>query len=158
MDVPLWVWALPIAAIVGLLVFDLFGHVRAPHTPTLRESAVWSAGYVGIAVVFGLLFAVDSIPAIVGLTHDELPFVNGGEHVTGVPEVPTWLSLTVILVTLLVTAVASLPRGRSGHGADAGSFSVTADDRDAAAPGADGRTDAALAAGATGPALSLPTR
>src|SRR3954466_1978071 len=55
MDVPIWVWALTIAAIVGMLVFDYIGHVRTPHAPSLRESAVWSAVYIGIAVVFGLL-------------------------------------------------------------------------------------------------------
>ncbi|MGY1634832.1 TerC family protein [Geodermatophilus sp. SYSU D01186] len=320
MDVPFWVWAITVAAIVGMLVFDFVGHVRTPHAPTLRESATWSAVYVGIAIVFGLLvlwfagpqyggeyfagfvtekslsvdnlfvfvlimgsfavprelqqkvllfgiafalvlrtalifvgaaaiqniswifyvfgafliytaylqargghthdeefkengvlrltrrllptteeyhsdrmtvtiagkryitplaialvaigsadilFAVDSIPAIFGLTQEtylvftanafallglrqlfflldglldrlvylsyglavilgfigvklvihalhenELPFVNGGEHVTAVPEIPTWLSLTVILLTLLVTTVASLAKNR----------------------------------------------
>src|SRR3954463_2719 len=55
MDVPFFVWALTIAAIVGMLIFDFVGHVRTPHAPTLRESAIWSAVYVGIAVVFGLL-------------------------------------------------------------------------------------------------------
>ena len=55
MDVSFWVWAATIAAIIGLLVFDFVGHVRTPHAPTLRESATWSAVYVGIAVVFGLL-------------------------------------------------------------------------------------------------------
>jgi tellurite resistance protein TerC len=321
MDVPFWVWAVTIALIVGMLAFDFLGHVRTPHAPTLRESAIWSAIYVAIAVVFGLLifwfygadfggqyfagyitekslsidnlfvfvlimagfgvprelqqkvllfgitfalvlrtvfivvgaaaienfswvfylfgailiytawvqarsgghggdedyqenavlrfarkvlpttaeyhsdrmtvrldgkrfitplaialiaigtadviFAVDSIPAIFGLTQEtflvfaanafsllglrqlfflidglldrlvylayglavilgfigaklvihalhtnELPFVNGGEHVTLIPEIPTWLSLTVILVTLLVTTVASLAKSR----------------------------------------------
>src|SRR3954468_5466421 len=55
MDVPFWVWAVTVAAIVGMLVFDFVGHVRTPHAPTLRESAIWSAVYVAIAVVFGLL-------------------------------------------------------------------------------------------------------
>jgi tellurite resistance protein TerC len=55
MDVPLWVWAVTVAAIVGMLVFDLVGHVRTPHAPTIRESALWSALYVGIAIGFGLL-------------------------------------------------------------------------------------------------------
>jgi tellurite resistance protein TerC len=55
MDVPFFVWALTIAAIVGMLIFDFVGHVRTPHAPTLRESAIWSAVYVGLAVVFGLL-------------------------------------------------------------------------------------------------------
>jgi tellurite resistance protein TerC len=321
MAVPFWAWAVTVGAIVAMLVFDFVGHVRRPHAPTLRESAIWSAVYVGIAIVFGLLilwfygpefggeyfagyltekslsvdnlfvfvlimasfavpralqqkvllfgiafalvlrtaliflgaaaierfswvfylfgaflvwtawvqarsgghgseeeyrenavlrltrrllptteeysgdrmtakldgrrhitplavalvaigsadvvFAVDSIPAIFGLTQEtylvftanafallglrqlfflvdglldrlvylayglavilafigaklvihalhtnELPFVNGGEHVTAVPEVPTWLSLTVILGTLAVTTVASLAKGR----------------------------------------------
>src|SRR3954451_1243516 len=55
MDVPIWVWALTLGAIVAMLAFDLVGHVRTPHAPTLREAAVWSAAYVGIAVLFGLL-------------------------------------------------------------------------------------------------------
>jgi tellurite resistance protein TerC len=55
MDVPFWVWAVTVAVIVGMLVFDFVGHVRNPHAPSLRESAIWSAAYVGIAVVFGLL-------------------------------------------------------------------------------------------------------
>ncbi|TQN42412.1 tellurite resistance protein TerC [Blastococcus colisei] len=55
MDVPFWVWAVTVTAIVGMLVFDLVGHVRTPHAPTLRESAMWSALYVGIAIVFGFL-------------------------------------------------------------------------------------------------------
>lgn len=54
MDVSTWVWALTILAIVGLLAFDFFFHVRKAHVPTLREAAVWSAGYVGIAVLFGV--------------------------------------------------------------------------------------------------------
>src|SRR3954470_23642871 len=327
MDVPIWVWALTVGLILAMLVFDLVGHVRTPHAPTLREAALWSAGYVGIAVVFGLLvlwfyggkyggeyfagyvtekslsvdnlfvfvlimssfavprqlqqkvllygitfalvlrtvfifvgaaaieqfswvfylfgaflvwtavaqargghqgdeefsengilrltrrflptteeyhgdrltttidgrrlitplaialvaigsadilFAVDSIPAIFGLTQEtflvfaanafsllglrqlyflidglldrlvylhyglavilgfigakllvhalhtnELPFVNGGEHVTLIPEIPTWLSLAVILVTLLVTTVASLLKNRADRAAAA---------------------------------------
>jgi len=55
MVVPFLVWALTIAAIVGLLILDFVGHVRTPHAPSLRESAIWSAVYIGLAVVFGLL-------------------------------------------------------------------------------------------------------
>ncbi|UTX35748.1 TerC family protein [Micrococcus luteus] len=49
-------WALTIALIVGLLAFDYFAHVRKAHTPTIREAAIWSAVYVGIALAFGLVF------------------------------------------------------------------------------------------------------
>ena len=350
MDVPTWVWAATIAAILAMLVFDFYGHVRKPHSPSLKESATWSAVYVGIAVLFGIgvwvfggatpggeyfagyitekslsvdnlfvfvlimasfaiprelqqkvlllgisfalilrtvfifigaaaienfswvfylfgailiytaysqaksgghssdeeykdnvllrtarkvfptteeyhgdklttridgkrfitplaialiaigsadiLFAVDSIPAIFGLTQDtylvfaanafsllglrqlfflidglldrlvylayglavilgfigfklvvhalhtnELPFINGGEHVTAIPEIPTWLSLGVILVTLVVTTVASLARTRHVEAkADAA----------AAAPIGEGVDDTATAGPATG--------
>jgi len=54
MDVPTIVWWLTIVGIVGLLVFDYVFHVRKAHIPTLREAAMWSAVYIGIAVGFGL--------------------------------------------------------------------------------------------------------
>lgn len=54
MNVPGWVWVLTVIAIVGLLLFDYIFHVRKAHTPSLKEAAVWSALYVGIAVVFGI--------------------------------------------------------------------------------------------------------
>ena len=41
------------------------------------------------------------------LHENELPFINGGEHVP-VPEIPTLMSLGVIIVILTVTAVLSL--------------------------------------------------
>ncbi|RBY90654.1 TerC family protein [Blastococcus sp. TF02A-26] len=344
MDVPTWVWALTVTGIVAMLAFDFVGHVRTPHAPTLRESAIWSAVYVGIALVFGLgviwfagaeyggeyfagyitekslsvdnlfvfvlimasfavprelqqkvllfgiafalvlrtvfilvgaaaienfswvfylfgailiytayaqaksgghsddhyeengvlrlvrrvvptteeyhsdklvtkvsgkryitplmialvaigsadiLFAVDSIPAIFGLTQEtflvftanafsllglrqlfflidglldrlvylayglavilgfiglklvihalhtnELPFVNGGEHVTLIPEIPTWLSLAVILLTLLVTTVASLAKNRRTAVAEGTAVPADTDGRRAAVTGA----------------------
>ncbi|WP_420175073.1 TerC family protein [Luteococcus sp. OSA5] len=48
------IWGLTIVFIVGLLLFDFFFHVRQAHVPTLREAAIWSAIYVGIAVLFGI--------------------------------------------------------------------------------------------------------
>ncbi|MFI6923029.1 TerC family protein [Nonomuraea spiralis] len=54
MDVPTPVWWLTILGIAGLLLFDFFFHVRQAHVPTLREAAVWSALYVGIALMFGV--------------------------------------------------------------------------------------------------------
>ncbi|MGV0815432.1 TerC family protein [Mycolicibacterium boenickei] len=45
------------------------------------------------------------------LHENELPFINGGEPVH-VPEIPTLASLGVIIVTLLVTTVASLYKTR----------------------------------------------
>jgi tellurite resistance protein TerC len=54
MNVPAFVWLLTILGIGGLLAFDFFFHVRTAHIPTLREAAVWSAVYVGIALLFGV--------------------------------------------------------------------------------------------------------
>ncbi|WP_409427593.1 TerC/Alx family metal homeostasis membrane protein [Mycobacterium sp. SMC-11] len=54
MDIAGWLWALTIVGLLGLLAFDFFMHVRKAHIPTLRESALWSAGYVGVAVLFGV--------------------------------------------------------------------------------------------------------
>src|SRR3954454_21506352 len=48
------VWTLTIAGIGALLLFDFLFHVRKAHVPTLKEAAVWSAVYVGIAVLFGV--------------------------------------------------------------------------------------------------------
>jgi tellurite resistance protein TerC len=45
------------------------------------------------------------------LHENEVPFINGGEHVP-VPEIPTLLSLGVIIVTLAITAAASLYKTR----------------------------------------------
>jgi tellurite resistance protein TerC len=60
MDVSAAVWCGTVAGIAALLLFDYFFHVRKAHIPTLREASVWSALYVGIALLFGvgvLLFA-----------------------------------------------------------------------------------------------------
>jgi tellurite resistance protein TerC len=54
MTVSALVWALTVLGIVGLLLFDYFFHVRSAHVPTLREAAIWSGVYVGIALLFGL--------------------------------------------------------------------------------------------------------
>lgn len=54
MDVSPLVWILTVAGILALLLFDYFFHVRKAHVPSLREAAIWSSIYVGIAILFGL--------------------------------------------------------------------------------------------------------
>ncbi|MCK1802502.1 TerC family protein [Nocardia zapadnayensis] len=56
MEITWLTWTVTIIVIVALLAFDYFFHVRKAHTPTIREAAVWSAIYVGLALVFGLVF------------------------------------------------------------------------------------------------------
>ena len=51
--VPTWVWLATIGAIGALFVFDFVTHVRKPHEPTFRESALWSTFYIVLALIFG---------------------------------------------------------------------------------------------------------
>jgi len=61
----------------------------------------------GLAVVLGFI----GVKLILDALHEnELPFLNGGEHIEWVPAIPIWLSLAVIIGTLGVATVASLIR------------------------------------------------
>lgn len=55
MHVAPWEWVLLGVIVVGLIAVDLFGHVRRAHEPTLGEAARWTAFYVSLALVFGVL-------------------------------------------------------------------------------------------------------
>jgi tellurite resistance protein TerC len=59
---------------------------------------------LGLAAV---LFFIGTKLILNALRENDVPFINSGEHVN-VPEVPTLLSLAVIVVVLAVTAAASL--------------------------------------------------
>jgi tellurite resistance protein TerC len=43
---------------------------------------------------------------------NELPFINGGEHIEWAPEIPTFVSLAVIVATIVIAVIASLIRSR----------------------------------------------
>jgi tellurite resistance protein TerC len=64
MDVSALTWWLTIIGIVGLLAFDYFFHVRKAHVPTISEAGMWSALYVGIAVLFGIGVLILGGPAM----------------------------------------------------------------------------------------------
>lgn len=136
---------------------DLFARVNGKWLVTPLFIAVAALGFTDV------LFALDSIPAIYGLTKEpyivfttnafallgllqlyfliggllqrlvylglglsailafigfklvvealhtnNLPFINGGEPLHLVPEIPIWLSMTIIIGTLVVTTLASL--------------------------------------------------
>jgi len=69
---------------------------------------------VGLAVILGFI----GVKLILEALHENtLPFINGGEHVEWAPEVPIWLSLTVIVATLAVTTVLSLAKTRRDRAA-----------------------------------------
>ena len=65
---------------------------------------------IGLAVILGWIGAKLIIHA---MHENEVPFINGGHHITVIPEIPTWLSLLVIIITISIAAVASLIKTRS---------------------------------------------
>jgi tellurite resistance protein TerC len=96
-EVPAYVWTLTIAGIAGLLAFDFFFHVRKAHTPSLKESAGWSAIYVGIAVLFGLGVLLFGGPAM------------GTEYFAGYVTEKA-LSVDNLFVFLIIMASFKVPR------------------------------------------------
>lgn len=50
-----WEWGALAIIAIGLIMLDLFGHVRKAHEPTLKEAAIWSTFYIVIALLFGLV-------------------------------------------------------------------------------------------------------
>ena len=57
-DVPVWLWGVFAATVVIALAIDLLAH-RDAHVIGFKEAARWSVGWVGLAIVFGIVvFAV----------------------------------------------------------------------------------------------------
>ncbi len=68
---------------------------------------------VYLSIGLSVILAFIGVKLVLHALHmNELPFVNGGEHVGWAPEIPIWLSLVFILATLAVTTVLSLRRSR----------------------------------------------
>lgn len=65
---------------------------------------------VGLSIVLGFIGVKLIMEALHGNT---LPFINSGQPVSWVPEIPTWLSLAVIIVSIGGAAVASILKDRS---------------------------------------------
>jgi tellurite resistance protein TerC len=66
----------------------------------------------GLSVVLGFIGVKLIMEALHGNT---LPFINGGKGIEWVPEVPTWLSLAVIVVAIGGAALASVIKMKSGE-------------------------------------------
>jgi tellurite resistance protein TerC len=65
--------------------------------------------HFGIAFILGFIGVKLFFHA---LHENELPFINGGEHVEWAPEISTWVSLAVILGAMAVAVIASLVKIR----------------------------------------------
>ena len=97
MEVPSWVWALTIAGIVAMFVYDFFFHTRKAHVPSLKEASLWSAVYVGVAVLFGLAVLVLG------------GFTMGGEYFAGYITEKA-LSVDNLFVFLIIMGSFRVPR------------------------------------------------
>ena len=91
------IWGITIVVIVALLAFDYFFHIRKAHVPSLKEAAIWSALYVGIAIVFGILVLVFGGSAM------------GSEYFAGYITEKA-LSVDNLFVFLIIIASFSVPR------------------------------------------------
>jgi tellurite resistance protein TerC len=64
---------------------------------------------IGLAILLGFI----GVKLVMHALHEnELPFINGGEHVSWAPDLPIWFSLLFIVGTLAVTMLASLVHDR----------------------------------------------
>ncbi|UTT46639.1 TerC family protein [Micrococcus luteus] len=72
----------------------------------LKHGLAFILAFIGVKLVFHALH------------ENELPFINGGHPVTAVPEISTFVSLGVILGTLVLATVASLIWGRTDRESD----------------------------------------
>jgi tellurite resistance protein TerC len=71
----------------------------------------------GLAAILGFI----GIKLVIHALHtNEVPFINGGEHVEAIPEISTTVSLAFIVVVLTITTVASLLKTRRDHRVTAG--------------------------------------
>jgi tellurite resistance protein TerC len=74
--------------------------------------------YLSYGLSFLLLFI--GVKLILHAMHEnELPFINGGEHIEWAPDIPISVSLGVIIGTLVITAVASLAKDRADRRSEA---------------------------------------
>ena len=100
---PYLVFAANVFALMGLrqLYFLIGGLLE--RLVYLSYGLAFLLGFIGVKLVLHAMH------------ENELAFVNGGEHVEWAWDIPIWVSLTVIVGTLVLTAVASLiaARGRS---------------------------------------------
>lgn len=62
----------------------------------LHYGIAFILAFIGVKLVFHAMH------------NNELPFINGGEHIEWVPEISTWMSLGVIVASMAVATLASL--------------------------------------------------
>jgi tellurite resistance protein TerC len=93
---PFIVFTANLFALMGLrqlyfLLGDLLDRLRYLH-----YGIAFILAFIGVKLVFHAMH------------ENELPFINGGEHIEWVPVISTWMSLGVIVASMAVATIASL--------------------------------------------------
>ena len=93
---PFIVFTANIFALMGLrqlyfLLGDLLDRLRYLH-----YGIAFILAFIGLKLIFHAMHV------------NELPFINNGEHIEWAPEISTWMSLAVIVLSMAVATVASL--------------------------------------------------
>jgi len=96
LHVDLWVWGAFIGFILAMLVVDLFVVHRDAHAVTVREAAIWSAIWVGLALAFGGVIWMWMGPAA------------GGQYLAGYL-IEKSLSIDNVFVFALIFAAFAVP-------------------------------------------------
>jgi len=97
---PFLVFTANVFALMGLRqLYFLLGDL-------LRRLVYLSLGLSVILVFIGVKLVLHA------MHENELPFINGGHHISWAPEIPIWVSLSVIVLTLGITTLASLRKSR----------------------------------------------
>jgi tellurite resistance protein TerC len=66
LQVPLWIWAATVAALIAAICADLIVSIRRPGPVRMRDAALWSAAAVALAVGFGTGLGLAGHPAASG--------------------------------------------------------------------------------------------
>jgi tellurite resistance protein TerC len=100
---PFIVFAANVFALMGLRqLYFLLGHLL-DKLEYLKFGIAFILGFIGVKLVFHAMHA------------NELPFINGGKPIEWAPEIDTWTSLAVIILSMAVATIASLVKlKRSG--------------------------------------------
>lgn len=97
---PFIVFAANVFALMGLRqLYFLLGHL-IDKLEYLKYGIAFILAFIGAKLVFHALHT------------NEVPFINGGHPVEWAPEISTWTSLAVILISMAVATIASLVKLR----------------------------------------------
>ena len=93
---PFIVFTANLFALMGLRqLYFLLGDL-IDRLPYLHYGIAFILGFIGVKLIMH------------AMSHNELPFINGGEGIAWVPDLPDWISLPVIAIAMGTATIASL--------------------------------------------------